>query len=378
MLGLPHDLFQLYIPTTIVTGKFDAMVTAMNLFVVALLGAGAMSGFLVFRRARLLRALALITAGVAGTVVALRLLLALIVDPSYTKDDVVRQMHKATRGNTTVVVRPTDEPGMAADVAPARLSRLAHLRARGSLRIGYDPDNLPFSFFNADHELVGFDVEIAEALADALGLIAVFVPVTWSELPDMLADGRIDVMPGTWYRPNWLGRLRLSRAYLDGTMGFATLDARRHEFASIAALQRSRGLRIGVPLDRRQVEASIAHYFGPAEVDLVTIEFWKPYFAGEHPEIDAFLMPAENASGWTLLHPRYSVVVPQPDPVRIPSAMGLPLDAAVLAMHIDEWLVYADSAGLLRRAYDYWVLGQGAEPHARRWSVLHDVLHWGH
>ena len=54
--GLPHDLFQLYIPTTIISGKFDSMVTAMNLLVFALLGAGAMGGFLVIRRRRLLAA----------------------------------------------------------------------------------------------------------------------------------------------------------------------------------------------------------------------------------------------------------------------------------------------------------------------------------
>ncbi len=44
VFGLPHDLFQLYIPTTIIGGKFDSMVTAMNLLVFALLGAGAMAG----------------------------------------------------------------------------------------------------------------------------------------------------------------------------------------------------------------------------------------------------------------------------------------------------------------------------------------------
>jgi Na+/H+-dicarboxylate symporter len=47
---LPQDLFQLYIPTTIITGKFDSMVTAMNLLVFALLGAGAMGGYLEVRR----------------------------------------------------------------------------------------------------------------------------------------------------------------------------------------------------------------------------------------------------------------------------------------------------------------------------------------
>lgn len=375
VLGLPHDLFQLYIPTTILTGKFDAMVTAMNLLVVALLGAGAMGGFLRFQRGPILRALLLIAAGIAGTVVMLRLLLGFVVDPSYTKDEVVRQMHQATRSQGTVVQREIH--GVAPDAPRPGESRLEHLRRRGTLRIGYDPDNLPFSFFNSDDELVGHDVEIAEALAGALELDAEFVPIRWPDLPEMLADGRIDVMPSTWYRPNWLGRLRLSRPYLDSTMGFATLDARRHEFESIEALHRSRGLRIGIPLDRRQVETSIERYFGPAQVEFVTIEFWKPYFAGEHPEVDAFLMPAEHASGWTLLHPRYSVVVPQPDPVRIPSAFGLPSDAEALAELVDEWLIYADSAGLLRRAYDYWVLGQGAQSREPRWSIMRDVLGWG-
>jgi hypothetical protein len=48
LFGLPHDLFQLYIPTTILSGKFDSMVTA-NLLVFALLGAAAMGRFLVLR-----------------------------------------------------------------------------------------------------------------------------------------------------------------------------------------------------------------------------------------------------------------------------------------------------------------------------------------
>ena len=65
LFGLPHDLFQLYIPTTILSGKFDSMVTAMNLLVFALLGAAAMGGFLVLERGRLVRAGLAIAAGIA-------------------------------------------------------------------------------------------------------------------------------------------------------------------------------------------------------------------------------------------------------------------------------------------------------------------------
>jgi hypothetical protein len=88
-------------------------------------------------------------------------------------------------------------------------------------------------------------------------------------------------------------------------------------------------------------------------------------------------MPAEGASAWTLLHPQFTVAVPQPDPVKIPTAFGLPLGARDLAEAVDEWVVFATSEGSVKRAHDYWVLGQGAEDQAPRWSILRDVLGWG-
>jgi ABC-type amino acid transport substrate-binding protein len=221
---------------------------------------------------------------------------------------------------------------------------------------------------------VGLDVELALSLAEVLGVRAEFVPVEWPRIPAMLAEGTIDVMPNMWYRPNWFGSLRLSAPYLVGTMGFATRDERRREFAEVGALRRSRGLRIGIPLDRRQVDSSLRRYFGDAPVELVLLDFWKPYFEGAHPEIDAFLMPAEIASAWTLIHPEYTVVVPQPDPVKMPSGFGVALDSDDLLVEVNEWVVFAQSQGTIQQAYDYWILGKGAESLGPRWSILHDVL----
>jgi ABC-type amino acid transport substrate-binding protein len=224
---------------------------------------------------------------------------------------------------------------------------------------------------------VGFDVELASQLAQTLGVRAEFVPVRWPEMPQLLADGVIDVMPGVWYRPFWFATVKLSDPYLVGTMGLAVRDERRDEFASIDALRRARGLKIGVPLDRRQIELSMRRYFGDSDVAWEAIEVWKPYFEGRHPDVDGFLMPAENASGWTLLHPEFTVVVPQPNPVKIPYAFGMAPDAGELAVLVDEWVRYADSAGEIRRAYEYWVLGEGAEPKQPRWSIMRNVLGWG-
>ena len=81
LLAIPHDLFQLYIPTTIVTGKFDSLVSAMNLLVFALLGAGATTGFLVLDSRRIARAVILVVAWSAAAVVGTRLLLGSVIAP---------------------------------------------------------------------------------------------------------------------------------------------------------------------------------------------------------------------------------------------------------------------------------------------------------
>ncbi|MGR8946518.1 MAG: cation:dicarboxylate symporter family transporter [Gammaproteobacteria bacterium] len=372
LFELPQDLFQLYLPTTIITGKFDSMVTAANLLVFGLLGAGAMGGFLVFDRARLMIAAFIILGAVLLVALGLRFGLTIAVDTSYHLDEAVSSMHNVTRDVATVVHRKYVPLENVPDVA----DRLQLIRSRGSLRIGYDPNNLPFSFYNADQELVGFDVELAEQLAAALEVTAEFVPIDWSELPALLRDGQIDVMPGMWYRPFWFDKLQLTEPYFIGTIGFAVRDDRRKEFSRVESLRTSRGLKIGVPLDRTQLATSIDRYFDNADVELVTIEFWQPYFEGEHPEIDAFLMPAEHAAGWTLMHPEYAVVVPQPDAVKVPTAFGVAKSSDELIEFINQWIRFADNAGIIERNFNYWVNGEGATSSEPRWSIMRNVLGW--
>lgn len=372
---LPHDLFQLYIPTTLIGGKFDSMVTAMNLLVFALLGAATMGGFVVLDARRLAVAAAAIAAGIALTVVTAGLILRTTVDTTYRMDAVLKRMHAPTTAAPAIVHKDLASlpPGAASEALPA----IERIRSRGAVRVGYLPANAPFSFFNADGELVGFNVEMAQGLAEALGVKAEFVPVAWNQLREALAGNVIDLMPGVWYRPYWLSSVRLSHPYLTATLALVVRDERRHEFASVDALRRSRGLKIGVPLDTRLVAFSLKHYFGDAQVQFVALDSWLPFFEGRLPQLDAFLMPAETGAALTLLHPQFSVVVPQPDPVALPMGFGAALTSADLIEAVNEWIVVAQSQGQIKRAHDYWVLGKGAETRRRRWSVMHDVLGWG-
>jgi len=58
------------------------------------------------------------------------------------------------------------------------------------------------------------------------------------------------------------------------------------------------------------------------------------------------------------------------------SAFGLALDAVELTDAVNEWVVFATNDGIIDRAYDYWILGRGAEEKQPRWSILRNVLGW--
>jgi len=371
LVAVPHDLFQLYIPTTIVTGKFDSLVAAMNLLAFALLGAGAMTGFLTMERRRIARAVGVVIVSLAVAVIATRVLLANLVDTAYRKDLVLKNMHLQREPMPAVVHKtpPPATPGMG--VVPA----LERIRARGTLRVGFIPDMMPYTFINAHGELVGFDVELAGRLARDLGVEKLeFVPTDWGSMPELLANGAIDVMMSVPYAVYWLRDLRYSVPHIDGIFGFVVRDERREEFATLDEIRQSKGLTIGIPASTDFMQDRIRSYLGPVDATFASLSTPREFFEGRRRDIDALFVRAEVGSAWTLLYPEYSVVVPQPVVYKAPAGIAVSRASADLAEFINNWLVIQQASGGVQRAYDYWVLGRGAEQKKPRWSILRDVI----
>jgi cystine transport system substrate-binding protein len=68
------------------------------------------------------------------------------------------------------------------------------IKAAGVLKIGTEGTYAPFTYHDADGKLVGFDVEIGEAIADKLGVKAEFVEGKWDGLIAGLDVGRYDTV----------------------------------------------------------------------------------------------------------------------------------------------------------------------------------------
>jgi Na+/H+-dicarboxylate symporter len=371
LVGVPHDFFQLYIPTTIVTGKFDSMVSAMSLIAVALCGAAASTGRLQLTPARVLILAGTTAAVLLAAVGATRLLLASTIDTTYRKAELLTSMH-LPRGTIAAMVR---DDGVEPDPSP--LPALERIRARGSLRVGFVPDRLPFTFVNARQELVGLDVELAGRLAVDIGVPTVeFVPARRSTLTQLLAERRVDVVMNFPYLRGALSAVRLSAPYFDADVGFVVRDARRHDFASLEAIRRRGRLTLGLPVRDASLEQGLREYLRGIEVRFEDLGSPYEFLVGWRDDVDAFVTLAASGAAWSLLYPEYSVVVPQPPPAALPVAVGMRRDDRDLHAFVDNWLVIERSSGTLQGAYDYWVLGKGAETTRRRWSILHDLLGW--
>jgi ABC-type amino acid transport substrate-binding protein len=92
---------------------------------------------------------------------------------------------------------------------------LAAARARGALNVAVDVGFRPFADEEGG-ELLGYDIDLARAVAERLGLDVVFVPTGYDGLYDTLTSGRADLIAAALpYAPEQGYRARFSSFYFD-------------------------------------------------------------------------------------------------------------------------------------------------------------------
>jgi len=86
---------------------------------------------------------------------------------------------------------------MAAPAHAQQFSRLDDIMKRGTLRVGMTGDYLPFSYLDkATSKFRGFDVDMAEALAKALGVKVEYVQTAWPQLTKDFEADHFDIAMG--------------------------------------------------------------------------------------------------------------------------------------------------------------------------------------
>jgi ABC-type amino acid transport substrate-binding protein len=91
---------------------------------------------------------------------------------------------------------------------------------------------------------------------------------------------------------------------------------------------------------------------------------------------DAVVLPAERGSVMSLLHPKYTVVVPEPGVVKIPLAYPVARRDQEFAAFLNSWIELKRRDGTIETLYEHWILGKQSNRRAPRWSIMRNVLGW--
>ncbi len=247
------------------------------------------------------------------------------------------------------------------------------IKRRGSIRIGYLADHLPFAFRNQQGTLVGFDIEMAHLLAAELNVKAEFYRITQRQMKSLLEEDRLDiVMSGIIVTTDVLDNYAFSKSYINQTLAFMVPDHNRSLFNSRNSIKNLDSLSIGSA--HPYFAKKLKNYLPQA--DIITLNSPREFFKEKHEELDALLLSAEAGSAWTVIYPQFNVAIPRPDVIKVPCAYPLPMMDESWKLFMDTWIELKQKEGTVDALFKYWVEGEGADIKEPRWSIAKDVLHW--
>ncbi len=352
---LPADLFQLYLVGSVMTARFATVLAAMHAVVISLLGASVMLGRL--RREGLVRALLLGLAVTGLLMWGLGVVLGRLVPYEYTGYEKLISMQPIERVQPERFI--TDPQSLAP--LPGDRPRLQAIAERGSLRVAFPRDAVPFAFRNKAGQVVGLDMDLLRILARKLGVGLEIVRLDKPAAVAALAEGRIDLLAGglaitTARAREW----EMTQPYLVEHIGFVVPDYRRKVFTTLEGIRAQKGLRIGVLAALREsVYAPLIRRRFPG-ARIVPIASPRDFLTGK-TGADVMIYSAESGAIWTLIYPQFSVVVPQGLDTRLPLGMVLPPGDPHFADFINLWLKVEQTRGTLDALMAYWVYGKTRE-----------------
>lgn len=146
--------------------------------------------------------------------------------------DLIRTTHYALRNPqpaTRLIVLITIGLALSGAVAfwaltPADDGTLTEIKQRGTLRVGLDASFPPFESLDADGQIIGLDVDIAQAIAADLGVEPELVNIGFDGLYDALLARRVDiVISGLPHDPRWTEDVAYTRNYFNAGQVLITL-----------------------------------------------------------------------------------------------------------------------------------------------------------
>lgn len=374
---LPSDIFNLYLASGVIAARFGDLMKTMHLLSFALLTMCALGGCVKFRP-RLIGTLAGSVCLLALAALGIRGYLTNEFQDRYSKEALVTHRDMMFPENSHVADLAVDVlENSQPNPVPIRSgqSRVQRIKQYGKIRVGFDPNKMPFCYFRADTKvLIGFDVQMAYYLAYDLDVGIEFIPIELGHLHQQLRDDHFDVaMSAIEGSVKQATLLPAVDSYMEVTLAVVVPDHEKRDFRTVEQVLQIPDLKLGVI--KNSFFADLARRVLPEEVVVVEMDSATEYFEGRHQEVHGLMITAEAGSAWTLRYPNFTVANPLAGRVQVP-LYYVTADDREFENFLQNWLTLKRSRGTYEELYDYWILGLDTQVKAPRWCILRDVLGW--
>lgn len=363
-LRLPNQAVSLFAETFSITRNLQGLAGAMGVGAFSILAVSAFTRNLHFRIGRFLLFLVVGVGLVIGVV-----LLGLLIEPTTPREQPPFEQLTIASPVATKVYRPGDP----LDAVPLRekgVPLFQQIQASGVLRVGYNPNTIPFAYFNERNELVGYDIALAYDLAQAFDWNLEFIPFDYPQLAQQLQEGRIDMaVSAVSVTSDRLQKMAFASPSAEIELVFIVPVEDRLKYASLPKVQDRADLTLGILNGSAFIESARKRF---PQAQLVELASYDEFL--NHPEIDALLWTNKEGLAWVLLHRGYTIVEPLPRMDKGYYAFAFALGSEELIEQVNYWLKLRTLDGTLTAAQEHWIEGKSPKQ-TGRWSIIRDVLH---
>jgi proton glutamate symport protein len=365
-LHLPASVFDLYVETSAITRFAQVLVSVSGFYFITLVVPLLYFKKVQLRPVRLAAAIggaAVLYASLAFGGVGLRPKLF----PEATSPYAVLKLDPRLTSGVNQSSTSADGPGpSSAQDAGSAVPSIANIRKRGVLRVGVNPHVIPFSYKNAEGELVGFDISYAYRLAGDLGVAIEFVPFASPTLARDLSDHRFDIaMSGIYENDERLQSLTMSPAYYESPVALVVPSGDAPKFLDGNAAVSRAGLKLAVYDDPVLVALSRS-LFPKAQLVMLPNYDSLPGMT----QVDGAVWTLEQGTAWAAEHAGFTAVAPDNLSGPLPAAYAMAPDATELGAYMSQWLQLRNADGFRAEQIAYWMHLDHRHAREPRWNLF--------
>jgi len=263
--------------------------------------------------------------------------------------------HRLYRNVLTLILAGCFSLGLSAcqSLSPTKTTPLQALVERGELRVGVTAEQAPLNMYNQSGELMGLDIEIVEALAQAMGLTVSYEVMPFSKLLPSVESGNLDMaVSGITITPERNARVAFAGPYLISGKVALTKSREIADALSVKELNKDQYTFAAV---NGTTSVDFAKHSLP-NAKLVTSDNYNDAIQLViDNKVDAFLADDPVCRLATWRNPDAGLLV-QHTPLTVePLGIALPANAPLLVNLVENYLEMLEYTGLLGQYKANWL-----------------------